>query len=298
MSNEAFLPESRFNVPVNGGFLTVFRYGSDTGRPILLVHGVTSSHRAFQLLAREFVNRGFSPYAVDLRGRGASNQLPGPFGMEVHANDLKKVIDFFGWDPVDVVGHSMGAFVAVALVGLFPEKVSKVTLVDGGIPLPLPPNMTVEQVLPLVLGPALARLAMTFPSNEAYRNYWRPQAAFVKGWSPTLDAYVDYDLQGASPNLRPATNPASVEEDSKDLFGSELINTSLSNLDRDIIFIRAERGLQNEEFGLYPTPVLDLVLPKYPRLKLVNLLDTNHYDILLESNGAKRVAAAIYGEIE
>lgn len=297
MSVKAFLPEASFQIPVSGGPLTVFRFGSDVGKPILLIHGVTSSHRAFQLLSRELIDRGFSPYAVDLRGRGASNQLPAPFGMAVHAKDMKTVIDFFGWEPVDVIGHSMGAFVAVALTGLFPESVSKVTLVDGGIPLPMPPGMSVEQILPLVLGPALARLAMTFPSPDAYRDYWRPQAAFVKGWSAVLDAYVDYDLQGESTNLKPATNPKSVEEDSKDLFGSELISTTLSTLDRDVLFIRAERGLQNEPHGLYPMPVLDIVLPNYPRLKMINLLDTNHYDILLEASGAQRVAAAIYGDI-
>lgn len=296
MSDQALYPEAKFHVPVSGGSLSVFRFGSDSGKPILLIHGVTSSHLAFQLLAQELVTRGYSPFAVDLRGRGSSNHLPGPFGMDAHARDMKSVIDHFGWKAVDVVGHSMGAFVAVALLGLFPERVTKVSLVDGGIPLPLPPGISVAQVLPIVLGPALARLAMTFPSKDAYRDYWKPQAAFIKGWSPVLDAYVDYDLQGEPPYLKPATSPLAVEEDSRDLFGSDLINKTLAELDRDVLFIRAERGLQNEEQGLYPIPVLDLVLPKYPRLKLIKLENTNHYDILLESSGARRVAQEICGE--
>ena len=296
MPDQSFNPEAKFQVPVSGGALSVFRFVPDSGKPILLIHGVTSSHLAFQLLSHELVARGFSPYAVDLRGRGSSNQLPGPFGMGVHARDMQSVIDHFGWKAVDVVGHSMGAFVTVALLGLFPERVTKVSLVDGGIPLPLPPGISVAQILPVVLGPALTRLAMTFPSKESYREYWKPQAAFTKGWSPVLDAYVDYDLQGEPPHLKPATNPLAVEEDSKDLFGSDLINKTLAELDRDVLFIRAERGLQNEEQGLYPMPVLNAVLPNYPRLKFINLENTNHYDILLESSGARRVAKEICGE--
>jgi pimeloyl-ACP methyl ester carboxylesterase len=289
------LPTQQFAVPVTGGELAVFQYGNGTGDPVLLIHGVTSSNRAFQLFADSLIARGKAPYAVDLRGRGDSNTLPGPFGMATHAKDMAAVIDHFGWKNPDVIGHSMGAFVTAALVGLFPEKVGKVVFADGGVPLPLPPGMTVEQIMPFVLGPAMARLAMSFENKEAYRNYWKPQAAFVKGWSAVLDEYVDYDLRGTEPNMKAATNPVAVEEDSRDLFGDDLIVRSLTGLKKQSLFIKAERGLQNEEHGLYPMPVLDAVLPGYPQLKLEFLADCNHYDMFLEESGAEKVATIIYG---
>ena len=296
MANEAHLPQERFLIPVAGGELAVFRYGPESGEPVLLIHGVTSSNRAFQLFAPWLNARGKSGYAVDLRGRGDSNQLPGPFGMANHARDMAAVCDYFGWSAVDVIGHSMGAFVTAAFVGLYPARVKRAVLVDGGIPLPMPPGMTVEQIMPLVLGPALARLAMTFESKQAYREYWKPQPAFIKGWSAALDEYVDYDLRGTAPVLKPSTNPAAVEADSRDLFGDDLITTSLKGLTNETLFIKAERGLQNEPGGLYPMPVLEHVLPLYPKLKLVVLDDTNHYDMFMESSGAERIATAIYGE--
>jgi pimeloyl-ACP methyl ester carboxylesterase len=289
------LPTQQFAVPVTGGELAVFQFGNGTGDPVLLIHGVTSSNRAFQLFADSLIARGKAPYAVDLRGRGDSNTLPGPFGMATHAKDMAAVIDHFGWKNPDVIGHSMGAFVTAALVGLFPEKVGKVVFADGGVPLPLPPGMTVEQIMPFVLGPAMARLAMSFENKEAYRNYWKPQAAFVKGWSAVLDEYVDYDLRGTEPNMKAATNPVAVEEDSRDLFGDDLIVRSLTGLKKQSLFIKAERGLQNEEHGLYPMPVLDAVLPGYPQLKLEFLADCNHYDMFLEESGAEKVATIIYG---
>jgi lipase len=285
------LPTQRFLVPVSGGELAVFQYGNGTGEPVLLIHGVTSSNRAFQLFADSLIQRGKAPFAVDLRGRGDSNTLPAPFGMRQHAQDMAAVIDHFGWTQPDVIGHSMGGFVAAALVGLYADKVGVVVFADGGVPLPMPPGMTVEQIMPFVLGPAMTRLAMEFENKEAYRNYWKPQAAFAKGWSSVLDEYVDYDLRGK----KASTNPQAVEEDSRDLFGDDLIVKSLQGLQKPSIFIKAERGLQNEEGGLYPKPVLDAVLPSYPMLKLEVLADCNHYDMFLEATGAEKVAHIIYG---
>jgi pimeloyl-ACP methyl ester carboxylesterase len=286
------LPTQRFLVPVLGGDLAVFQYGDGSGKPVLLIHGVTSSNRAFQLFADSLIARGMAPFAVDLRGRGDSNNLQAPFGMKQHAQDMAAVIDHFGWNKPDVIGHSMGGFVAAALVGLYADKVGEVIFADGGVPLPMPPGMTVEQIMPFVLGPAMTRLAMEFENNEAYRDYWKPQAAFVKGWSSVLDEYVDYDLRGK----KASTNPQAVEADSRDLFGDDLIVKSLQGLTKPSIFIKAERGLQNEEGGLYPMPVLDAVLPAYPMLKLEFLADCNHYDMFLEQSGAEKVAHIIYGD--
>jgi pimeloyl-ACP methyl ester carboxylesterase len=286
------LPAQRFLVPVLGGDLAVFQYGDGSGVPVLLIHGVTSSNRAFQLFADSLIARGKAPFAVDLRGRGDSNNLQAPFGMKQHAQDMAAVIDHFGWNKPDVIGHSMGGFVAAALVGLFADKVGEVVFADGGVPLPMPPGMTVEQIMPFVLGPAMTRLAMEFDSKEAYRDYWKPQPAFAKGWSSVLDEYVDYDLRGK----KASTNPQAVEADSRDLFGDDLIVKSLQGLTKPAIFIKAERGLQNEEGGLYPMPVLDAVLPAYPMLKLEFLADCNHYDMFLEQSGAEKVAHIIYGD--
>jgi len=285
------LPTQRILVPVLGGDLAVFQYGDGSGVPVLLIHGVTSSNRAFQLFADSLIARGKAPFAVDLRGRGDSNNLQAPFGMKQHAQDMAAVIDHFGWNKPDVIGHSMGGFVAAALVGLFADKVGEVVFADGGVPLPMPPGMTVEQIMPFVLGPAMTRLAMEFDSKEAYRDYWKPQPAFAKGWSSVLDEYVDYDLRGK----KASTNPQAVEEDSRDLFGDDLIVKSLQGLQKPAIFIKAERGLQNEEGGLYPMPVLDAVLPAYPMLKLEFLADCNHYDMFLEATGAEKIAHMIYG---
>ena len=285
------MPTEKFEVPVAGGQLAVFRYGDGAGEPVLLIHGVTSSNRAFQLFADELIARGKAPYAVDLRGRGDSNSLPGPFGMAQHAKDMATVIDYFKWNKPEVIGHSMGGFVLAALAGLYPEKLGRKVFADGGIPLPLPPGMTVEQVMPFILGPALQRLSMFFESKEVYRDYWKEHPALKRGWGPVMEEYVDYDLR----NGKPSTNPQAVEEDSRDLFGDDLVAKSLRSLTEDCLLIRAPRGLQNEEGGLYPLPATELVLEGYPHIKMVHLDDVNHYEMFLMEKGSKQVAELIYG---
>lgn len=296
MNSQSILPEVKISVPVVGGDLAVFRYGPPGGKPVLLIHGVTSSNRAWQFFAAALAPRGFTLYAVDLRGRGDSNGLPGPFGFSVHAQDVLAVVEYLGFEKVDVIGHSMGAFVAIALLGTAPERVSRTVLIDGGIPLPLPEGFTVAQVLPYILGPALARLSMTFESSQAYRDYWKIHPAFAKGWNAALDEYVDFDLRGIAPTMSASSNAKAVAEDSEDLFVSDLISSTLENLEEDVLMLRAVRGLQNEETPLYPEGILNATLTKYPRIKLVTVPDTNHYDILLSQNGAVACANLIYGK--
>ncbi|MBI3430263.1 MAG: alpha/beta hydrolase [Actinobacteria bacterium] len=295
MKSDSYLPEAKITVPVEGGDLAVFRYGPEGGRPILAIHGITSTNRAWQCFARAVAPHGYTLYAVDLRGRGDSNSLPGPFGMAVHARDMLTAIDSLGLAKVDVIGASMGGWVAISLLGLAPERISRTVLCDGGIILPLPPQFSVDEVIPIVLGPALARLGMPFASFEAYRNFWKTQPAFIKGWSSSLDEYVDYDLRGTPPLMYASTNKKAVLEDAIDEFGNEFIEHTLRNLTDEVLMLRSVRGLQNEETPLYPEAMLKEVLINYPKIKLVTMPDTNHYDMLLDQENANACAKLIYG---
>lgn len=295
MHSAPFLPEEKLLVPVIGGELALFRYGPAGGKPILAIHGITSTNRAWQFFARGVVPHGFTVYAPDLRGRGDSNSLPGPFGMAVHARDMLAVLDYLELPKADVLGASMGGWVAISLLGLAPARISRTVLGDGGILLPLPTGFSVEEVIPMILGPALARLDMPFESREAYRIFWKSQPAFIKGWSRGLDEYVDYDLRGTPPFMYASTNKKAVLEDAIDEFGNEFIENTLRNLPEEVLMIRSERGLQNEETPLYPEALLKEVLINYPKIKLVTLPDTNHYDMLLNQENAEACAKLIYG---
>ncbi|MDO8646483.1 MAG: alpha/beta hydrolase [Candidatus Planktophila sp.] len=290
------LPTQRTLVPVTGGSLAVFRYGEGVGDPVLLIHGVTSSNRAFQLFADELIVRGKAVYAVDLRGRGDSNTLPEPFGMAQHAHDMAAVIEFLQLKKPDVIGHSMGGFVAAALHELFPNLVNEIVFVDGGLPLPPPAGVSLEQAMPFIMEYIRKRLLTEYESKEAYREFWRSHPACVDGWELVLNEYADYDLRGIAPHMRPASNLLAVEADIREEYGHELNVRALKGLKKKSLLIKTERGLFNEEHGVYPMAWLEQILPEYPMIKLEYLANYNHYEIMLEQSGAEKVAQIIYGD--
>ena len=147
------------DVPVQGGGLRVgvWEPTEDARSTALLIHGVTSSHLAWPFVVGQLP--GVRLIAPDLRGRGASSTLTGPPGMAAHADDLAAVLDAFELSATTVVGHSMGAFVAVVLAHRHPDRVTDLVLVDGGLPLDVPAGIEPAQLAQFILGPVAERLA-------------------------------------------------------------------------------------------------------------------------------------------
>lgn len=294
---QRFLPEARFAIPRDGGELIYYRYGPAGTKNILAIHGISASNRTWQCFARTATKNGYTVYAVDLRGRGNSNTIKGPWGMRTHALDMVAVMDHANLTTCDVIGHSMGGFVVATLLSIAPERINKATLLDGGVPFPVPPSVPFEEFLAQVLGPALARLARSFKDQEAYRDYWRAHPAFSRGWTEVTEEYSDYDLRGQAGDMHASTSSEAFTADSRELFQGELIDQALKGLDRDVLLIRAPRGLMNEEPPLYPAGVIETRLQSYPRVKMVTLEDVNHYDILLEQSCSDRCIKLAYPDI-
>jgi len=105
---------ARVDVAVAGGELATFRLGNGHGPPVLAIHGITSSSHSWCAVARELGGQA-TVIAPDLRGRGRSNELPGPYGIASHAADMAAVLEHFEMQPALVTGHSLGAYIAARL---------------------------------------------------------------------------------------------------------------------------------------------------------------------------------------
>ena len=280
-------------VEVRGGTLHTALWGpEDPAAPtILAVHGVTASHMAWAVLAHELPD--IRIIAPDLRGRGRSNALPAPYGMPSHAEDLAVVLGALSTGPVVVVGHSMGAFASLVLANLFPERVRSLVLVDGGLPLQVPAELSDEQIVAAVLGPAAERLNATFASREVYRSFWKQHPAFSADWGPFVEDYVDYDLTGEEPLLRPATQYRAMADDTGELHRGASLLRALDELAVETLVLRAPRGLLNEPRGLYGSGYLDAWAEKLPALTVREVPDVNHYTIIMGVAGAAAVAGFV-----
>lgn len=285
------------DVAVPGGDLRVGIWDapSDAAPTVLLIHGVTASHLSWPFVAERLP--GARVVAPDLRGRGRSNELSGPAGLAAHARDMVAVLDALGIERVAVVGHSMGAFVALVLGDLYPERVSHVVLVDGGLPLDLPSGLSSGEIITLVLGPTADRLAMRFESVEAYLDFWRAHPAFQRDWTPELEAYLAYDLVGTEPELRPSTSYATLEEDSIDQNAGTSIADALADLRHPTVLLTAERGLLDQTPALYSAERIPGLLETYPGLRHVPVPAVNHYTIALSERGAAAVAAVVLDQV-
>lgn len=282
-----------FSVPVDGGELRVGILGAqDPGAPtVVAVHGITASHRSWLRVSADLA--GVRIIAPDLRGRGRSNSLPGPFGLRQHAADLERVLDHIGLASTVAVGHSMGAFVVALLGYRAPERVAALVLVDGGVPLALPEGVDPDAVPLALLGPAADRLRMTFESRDSYRDFWRGHPAFADGLSPEVLDYLDYDLDGEAPALRASGSADAVTTDAQELYGPGWYSEALRSLRMPVTVLRSPRGLLAEPPGLYPPGRLEAARAELPQLEIQEVPDVNHYTILMAEPGASAVAAAI-----
>ncbi|WP_166355620.1 alpha/beta fold hydrolase [Phytoactinopolyspora limicola] len=270
-------------VPVDGGDLAALTWAvpqsvrptPGDGLPVLAVHGITANAAAFGRLAAELAGRR-RLIAPDLRGRARSAHLPGPFGLARHVGDLIAILDHLEIGRVILVGHSMGAFVAGLTAVRHPERVGGVVLVDGGLALPVPEGTDIDTVL----GPAMARLGMTFAGVDAYREFWQAHPAFVNRWNEFTDAYVQRDLTGEPPTLRSACVEAAIRADGADVLRSTEALSAAHQLTRPARLLWASRGLMNESPGLYTAERLADLNAAMPARELAG---ENHYSILFSS---------------
>ena len=185
---------STIEAPVRGGLLHAGRWspGVDGAPVVLAVHGVTATHRSWNSVAAAAPDLDI--LAPDLRGRGRSRALPGPAGLHQHADDLAALLDHVGVDRAVVVGHSMGALASVVFADDHPDRVERLVLVDGGLPLYPLPGKSPEETMEVTLGPALSRLTTVFPTRAAYLDFWHQHPAFARGIDERMADYFDYDL--------------------------------------------------------------------------------------------------------
>lgn len=280
-----------FDVPVTGGSLRVGRWGE--GPVILAAHGITASHRSWPAVARHL--DGYTLVAPDLRGRGGSAALPGPYGMSAHADDLAAVLDHLGVEKTVIAGHSMGAFVSTVMAMEHPGRLTGVVLIDGGVALSIPEGLSVDQLLQAVIGPAMERLQMTFESREAYRDFWRAHPAFAGegAWSELVEAYVDYDLVGDEGAYRSGVSLDAVRADTESTLVDETARIAFDKLAHPTTLLYAPRGMLDQTPGLYPPEAIAEAAGAKENVTAQLVGDVNHYTITMIDHGARTTAEAI-----
>lgn len=281
--------EARGRVPGDGIELA-FGYWPGRGAPVVALHGLTASYVNFIGIAERLAGR-LPLLGFDLRGRGDSDKPDGPYGMAQHARDVGAAMRAMGLGASIVIGHSMGAFVAVALAAQDPQLVSGLVLIDGGY---VPVTAAAPNQSPnAALAARIAQLRQTYPSREEYRRFWRSQPHFPpEDWNRWLEAFLDYEVGGESP-VQPKASEAAVRADLGEAFEREAIVERLKSIRVPTILLRAERGFTPDQPPLFPDQLAEEARTLVPHIEDHKYAGTTHYTIALGERSAAKIADLI-----
>lgn len=116
---------------VNGLRLHYFEWGSASGRPLVLMHGLRDYAYYWQDCANRLLDE-FHVFAPDIRGHGESEQAPGGYLVWALASDLAGFTDALGLQRFDLVGLSLGSRVSMAYAREDSSRVKRLALCDMG----------------------------------------------------------------------------------------------------------------------------------------------------------------------
>jgi pimeloyl-ACP methyl ester carboxylesterase len=260
---------------------------------VVALHGLTASYVNFIGIAERLAGRR-PLLAFDLRGRGDSDKPDGPYGYAQHARDVAAAMRAFDIGPSVIVGHSMGGFIATALAEQNPELVAGLILIDGGYLLDTPVGADAERVLDSVLAQRITQLQETYPSREVYREFWRARPNFpAADWGPWTEAFLNYEVGGDAPLLRPKASEAAVRFDVAESFKTTDITARLKALRVPVMLLRATAGFAADRPQLIPDAAVREMRTFLPDLEEETIPGTTHYTIVLGERGASRVADLI-----
>ena len=101
---------------------------------VVFVHGAALDHSVWQWQSRYLAHHGFAVLAVDLPAHGRSPGKPRSSVADL-ARWLAALIEAAGLARAALVGHSMGALVALEAALAYPQRVSRLALLGGALPM-------------------------------------------------------------------------------------------------------------------------------------------------------------------
>jgi pimeloyl-ACP methyl ester carboxylesterase len=177
--------------------------GGKDATPIVLLHGLSANANSFAGLIAAGLSPAFRVIAPDLRGRARSGKPAAGYEMADHARDVLALMDALGLERVILAGHSFGGYLAIYIAANFPERVSKLVVIDAAI--------SSHPKIPVLLKPSLDRLGRTSPSADAYLAEVR-SAAYMEGvWDESAESYFRAELtENADGTVASATSAAAI----------------------------------------------------------------------------------------
>lgn len=118
-------------VTVNGVRLHYVKAGS--GEPLVLLHGWPQTWREWNVMIPELAKH-YTVIAPDMRGFGDSDKPSSGYNKRTVAEDIYQLVNYLGFDEINLVGHDIGMMVAYEYASAHPSKVRKLAMLEAGLP--------------------------------------------------------------------------------------------------------------------------------------------------------------------
>lgn len=101
------------------------------GPKILLIHGFLESNAIWEDVIEKYKN-SFEIIAIDIPGHGESSTFDNDsYSMESYAFYIKQLLDVENIKSTYIIGHSLGGYIALAFLELFPNQVDGICLLHS-----------------------------------------------------------------------------------------------------------------------------------------------------------------------
>jgi pimeloyl-ACP methyl ester carboxylesterase len=123
------MPDFSSRIKVSAGQI-FWRETADNHRPVVIfLHGSWDDSRQWQDIM-ELLSNNFHCLAIDLLGFGNSTAMETPGSIAVEVDCLHEFINALKLRPVYLIGHSLGAWVAVSYTLKYPDRVRGVVAIS------------------------------------------------------------------------------------------------------------------------------------------------------------------------
>lgn len=144
------------SITLDDGRHIVLLDNDQQGKPLLIaLHGWLDNGASFLPLAPHLAE--FHLICVDLPGHGHSDHKSTPYVFVDWLDDLYQLSQAAGWSRFMLLGHSLGALIASAYAGVFPEQVARLVMLEGLGPLSQPDEAVPAQLRKAILNRSRTR---------------------------------------------------------------------------------------------------------------------------------------------
>jgi len=114
---------------LNVGDVDIYYEVRGEGEPIVFLNGIMATTTSWSKQVDYFVNNGFKVILHDFRGQGRSGKPRMKYSMDMHVEDLRKLLNHLNIDAAHVLGISYGGKVGLMFALKYPEAVKSLILV-------------------------------------------------------------------------------------------------------------------------------------------------------------------------